>query len=265
MKAVDGLALMCAACDRLPLTRRHVLAGAMASLTMGGSAACASDTLVEPRLQVDKAGHGARPRMALTLDACSGHTDFALLDALIARRIAATLFVTGQWIERNPQAIARIKEHRDLFEIGNHGGRHLAAIWGRSAPFGVKAAGSPEAVQDEVLSGERAIVSVFGKKPLWFRGATALYSAPAVPLIAKMGYAVAGYSLNGDAGASLSEGAVTQRLERAQNGDVILAHLNHPERPCGKGLFNGLSSLQSQGVDFVHLDNVWASSRASQL
>ena len=217
---------MCAACDRLPLTRRHVLAGAMASLTMGGSTACASETLVEPRLQVDTA---------------------------------------GPWLERNPQALARIKEHRDLFEIGNHGGRHLAAIWGRSAPFGVKAAGSPEAVQDEVLSGERAIMSVFGKKPLWFRGATALYSAPAVPLIAKMGYAVAGYSLNGDAGASLSAGAVTQRLERAQNGDVILAHLNHPERPCGKGLVNGLSSLQSQGVDFVHLDNVWASSRASQL
>ena len=256
---------MCAACDHLPLTRRHVLAGAAASVLMGDETVRASEALVEPRLQIDKVGEGARPRVALTLDACSGHTDFTLLDALIARRIAATLFVTGLWLERNPQAIARIKEHRDLFEIGNHGGRHLAAIWGRSAPFGVKAAGSPEAVQDEVLSGERAIMSVFGKKPLWFRGATALYSAPAVPLIAKMGYAVAGYSLNGDAGASLSAGAVTQRLERAQNGDVILAHLNHPERPCGKGLVNGLSSLQSQGVDFVHLDNVWASSRASQL
>lgn len=256
---------MCNACGRLSLTRRHVLFGAVASLVMGGSTAVSSETLVEPRLLLDKAGHGARPRVALTLDACSGHTDFSLLDALIARRIPATLFVTGSWLDRNPQAIVQIKDHLDLFEIGNHGGRHLAAIWGRSAPFGVKAAGSPQAVQDEVMSGERAIVSVFGKKPLWFRGATALYSAPAVPLIAHMGYAVAGYSLNGDAGASLSAGAVAQRVGRAQNGDVILAHLNHPERPCGKGLVNGLACLQSQGVEFVHLGNVWVSSRASQL
>lgn len=256
---------MCDACGRLPVTRRQLLAGAVASCMMGGSTAVSSEGLVEPRLLVDKAGHGLRPRIALTLDACSGHTDQALLDALISARMKATLFVTGQWIDRNPKAILRIKDHLDLFEIGNHGGRHLAAIWGRSAPFGVKAAGSPDAVQDEVLSGERAILTAFGKKPLWFRGATAIYSASAVPLIAKMGYAVAGYSLNGDAGASLSAGAVAQRLERAQNGDVILAHLNHPERPCGKGLVAGLLNLQSRGFDFVSLDDVWASSRAGQL
>ena len=184
---------------------------------------------------------------------------------MIERQIPATLFLTGRWLARNPQAIVRIKAHPALFDIGNHGGAHLAAIWGRAAPFGVRAAGSPDAVLDEVRTGEQAIMAVFQKKPVWYRGATAVYSAAALPLLAREGYAIAGYSLNGDSGASLSALAVTRRLEQAQNGDVILAHLIHPERPCGKGLVTGLQTLQARGVRFVHLGSVWSSTRSGQL
>ena len=253
---------MCEACGMQGISRRQWLAGVMA----GGcaSSAVAGEALIEPRLRV-AVGDPASPHVAVTLDACSGHTDFTILDALIDHQIPATLFVTGLWLARNPQAIARIKAYPSLFEIGNHGGRHLAAIWGRTAPFGVRAAGSPDAVLEDVQTGEQAIVAAFQKKPVWYRGATAVYSADALPLIAKNGYAIAGYSLNGDAGASLSASAVAQRLAHAQNGDVVLAHLNHPERPCGKGLVKGLLDLQSRGVRFVHLGTVWSSTRSSQL
>ena len=253
---------MCEHCGQNTINRRQWVAGVLAVCCAGP--AVAGESLIEPRLRV-ATGDIAHPCMALTLDACSGHTDFTLLDALIDRQIPATVFVTGLWLARNPQAIERLKAYPALFEIGNHGGRHIAAIWGRAAPYGVRAGGSPEAVLDEVISGEQAIVSAFGKKPVWYRGATAIYTAGALPLIAKQGYATAGYSLNGDVGASLSAHAVTQRLERAESGDVILAHLNHPERPCGKGLVTGLIALQARGIRFLHLGDVWAKTRASQL
>ena len=257
---------MCVLCDRQAITRRHWLRGA-AALSLAGSfasSAMAVSSLIEPRLRL-AGGDPSRPVVALTLDACSGQTDHVVLEALIAKQIPATLFLTAQWMARNEKSLVLIKAHERLFAIGNHGGRHLAAVWGQAAPFGVRAAGSPEAVLAEVASGEQAIADYFGKKPRWYRGATACYSPQALALIAARGYAIAGYSLNGDAGASLQAAAVTRRIEQAQNADVILAHLNHPERPCGKGLVAGLERLRAQGFRFTHLDDVWQETRSKQL
>jgi peptidoglycan/xylan/chitin deacetylase (PgdA/CDA1 family) len=262
---------MCALCDRPLMTRRHglkALAGAVLLASMAGSSDAAQN-LVEPVLRIGageaSSGEASSPVVALTLDACSGQTDRLVLESLITRQLPATLFLTAQWMARNDQALALIKAHPALFAIGNHGGRHLAAVWGQSAPFGVRAAGSPEAVLAEVEAGEQAILAYFGHRPRWFRGATAHYNPQALPLIAARGYAVAGYSLNGDAGASLSAEAVTRRIEKARSGDVILAHLNHPERPCGKGLVAGLDVLRARGFRFTHLDGVWQETRSKQL
>jgi peptidoglycan/xylan/chitin deacetylase (PgdA/CDA1 family) len=255
--------MMCRQCDGSSITRRAFCAGLM------GAALSVTDTqaatgLVEPRLHLG-AGDRAHPTIALTLDACSGQTDHRVLDFLIARQIPATLFLTAIWMTRNEQALARLKAHPTLFAIGNHGGRHLAAIWGQSAPFGVRAAGSPQAVLEEVRTGYDAIHAYFGLKPRWFRGATAMYSQAALPLIAAEGYAIAGYSLNGDAGATLSASAVAHRIVQAQDGDVILAHLNHPERPSGTGLVAGLEALIARGVRFGSLEAVWQVTHAKQV
>ncbi len=256
---------MCAQCRGQILDRRQWLLGQCA-VTMGlvfSPADAFADALIEPQLHVQR-GSSDQTCVALTLDACSGHTDFALLEQLVAWHVPATLFVTGQWVAANPAAVAFIKAHEALFTLGNHGGQHRAAIWGRAAPFGVRAVGSVEGLRDEIVAGEQAILNRFGQKPRWFRGATACYIPKAVPLIAAMGYAVAGYSLNADAGASLSAAAVRERVERAAAGDVILAHMNHPERACGRGLIAGLDRLLSRSVRFVTLDGIWQATHTAQ-
>ena len=254
---------MCRQCHGSSITRRAFCAGLMGA-ALSGTDTQATTGLVEPRLHL-RSREAAHPTIALTLDACSGHTDHAVLEFLIARQIPTTVFLTAAWMARNEPALARLKAHPHLFAIGNHGGRHLACVWGQSGPFGVRAAGSPQAVLEEVRMGEQAITAYFGSKPRWFRGATAFYSPPAVSLIAAEGYAVAGYSLNSDAGATLSASAVLRRLEQAQDGDVILAHLNHPERPCGKGLVAGLEALIVRGFRFALLDPDWQATRSTQL
>ena len=45
----------------------------------------------------------ADQRVALTLDACSGHFDEDLILFLIRNRIPATIFATEKWLLQNPQ------------------------------------------------------------------------------------------------------------------------------------------------------------------
>ncbi len=73
-----------------------------------------------------------------------------------------------------------------------------------------------------------------------------------------MGFAIAGYSVSADAGASLPAARVAARMAAAANGDVIVAHINQPLRPSGAGVVAGLQELQSKGAIFVRLDQVAA-------
>ena len=212
--------------------------------------------LVEPSLHVSKAGSGQSPRVALTFDACSGATDRRILDVLMAEQIPATLFVTGRWLNKNAETIALLKSRPDLFAIENHGLNHIPAVDRPGTVYGIETAGSPQAVAKEVQGGETWIAKAGFEPARWFRGATARYSTSAIAAIEAMGYRIAGYSLNGDQGATASTKAAATRMTGARDGDVVIAHINHPEKPAGAGIAEGLLALKRKGVTFVKLNEV---------
>ncbi|MFZ9857055.1 MAG: polysaccharide deacetylase family protein [Roseiflexaceae bacterium] len=64
-----------------------------------------------------------RPAVALTLDAGADSAPTgAMLDILAERNIKITFFLTGDWIERNPELTQRIVA--DGHEVGNHSTSH---------------------------------------------------------------------------------------------------------------------------------------------
>ncbi len=198
---------------------------------------------------------GAERRVALTLDACSGEFDAVLVDYLIRERIPATLFVTRRWIRRNPEAVALLKAQRELFEIENHGASHVPAVIGPEREvYGIPGVPDMAHLRAEVSGGARAIESAFGVTPRWYRGATAVYDPEAVAEIERMGYRIAGFSVNADAGATLPQAAILKRLQRARDGDVLIAHMNKPRSDTAAALIQGLGQLRRQGYAFVRLD-----------
>jgi peptidoglycan/xylan/chitin deacetylase (PgdA/CDA1 family) len=212
----------------------------------------AAQKLMEPVLRLPASPPG-ETRVALTFDACEGAADLRILDALIAHDIPATVFVTGRWLARNADAFARMRARPDLFEIEDHGARHLPAIDYPTLVYGLKSAGSPEAVLQEVTGGAAAITAAGGTAPHWFRGATAKYDASAMAEIRGLGLEIAGYSLGGDGGATFSRAKTARQIESAQDGEVILSHLNQPTHPAGAGIVDGILDLQGRGVVFVRL------------
>jgi len=196
-------------------------------------------------------------RVALTLDACSGKFDDELIEFLIRNRIPATIFATKRWLDRNPSGKSIIKAHLELFDVENHGENHIPAVIGvGKTVYGIP--GEPDLVhlRREVSEGARAIEQEMGVSPHWYRGATAEYDSRAVTEIEKMGYKIAGFSVNADAGATLGREAIEKRLKQVKAGDVIIAHMNKPASDSAEGLSAGLIQLLKEGFTFVRLDQV---------
>ncbi|MEI8156837.1 MAG: polysaccharide deacetylase family protein [Burkholderiales bacterium] len=195
--------------------------------------------------------------VALTLDACSGKFDDDLIEFLIRNRIPATLFATKKWLIANPLGVSVIKAHLDLFDVEDHGENHIPAVIGVGRKvYGIP--GEPDVIhlRREVAEGARAITEMIGVPPHWYRGATAEYDAQAVTEIERMGYAIAGFSVNADSGATLGRLAIAKRLKHVKSGDVIIAHMNKPASDTAEGLSLGLIELLKAGFQFVRLDQV---------
>jgi peptidoglycan/xylan/chitin deacetylase (PgdA/CDA1 family) len=216
--------------------------------------ALASEHLIEPHMRITPGG--STPQVALTLDACMGGADLRILDKLIADEVPATVFVTGRWLRANAAATALMLSHPDLFEIEDHGLNHVPAVTDAQRPYGIAPAGSVAAVTAEVDDGAAMVAKATGHRPTWYRDATALYSPDAIPLIGKLGFHVAGFSLNADFGATASAKVAAKRFASAKDGDVIIAHVNQPKRAAGEGIAAGIDALKAKGFRFVRLEDV---------
>lgn len=225
----------------------------------GAAEAAGLPRLDEPALHLPPAAPGV-VRVALTFDACDGQVDRRILDALERDHIRATIFVSGRFLARNPATFAELLAHPDLFEIEDHGARHRPAVAYPTRVYGLQAAGSAAAVQAEVTGGAALIVAAGAPAPHWFRGAAAVYDSSAMAQITGLGYEIAGFSRNGDGGASFSQRQTARVVAGAVDGDVILSHINQPHRPAGAGVVEGIAALQARGVVFVRLSDVFPAS-----
>ena len=196
-------------------------------------------------------------RVALTLDACSGKFDEDVVQFLIRNRIPATLFATAKWLRSNPRGVALLKANLDLFDIEDHGENHIPAVIGAGrSVYGIP--GEPDVLhlRREVLEGAKAIEAATGVPPHWYRGATAVYDQAASDEIRRMGFKIAGFSVNADAGATLNQVQIIERLKHVKGGDVIIAHMNKPAGSTAEGLSVGLLDVLRRGLVFVRLDAV---------
>ncbi|GAB1232660.1 polysaccharide deacetylase family protein [Ferrigenium sp. UT4] len=203
------------------------------------------------------AGPQGSKQIALTLDACSGKFDDDLVEYLIRKRIPATIFATKKWLDRNPKGLAIVKTHLDLFDVEDHGERHIPAVIGKGRTvYGIP--GEPDVIhlRREVVEGARAVQEATGVAPHWYRGATGEYDDESIKEIDRLGYKIAGFSVNADDGATSKRLAIEKRLARVKPGDVILAHMNKPSSDSAEGLAVGLDYLLKQGFLFVRLDQV---------
>jgi peptidoglycan/xylan/chitin deacetylase (PgdA/CDA1 family) len=198
------------------------------------------------------------PGTVLTFDCCGGRggngVDQALIDALTRAGTPATFFLNARWIRANPAAAKALAEN-PLFELGNHGSRHIPlSVTGRSA-YGVPGTASPAEVYDEVMDNQDLLHSLTGKFARLFRPGTAYFDEVAIAIVHKLGLTPVAFSINGDGGATYPPDTVFREVNAAKSGDIVIAHANHPGSGTAAGFTRALPVLQSSGRAprrFVH-------------
>lgn len=202
-----------------------------------------------------------KKEIALTFDACGGNTfsrgyDKELVDFLIKNKIPATLFLNAGWIETNIEIFKQLQKI-PFFELENHGMKHRPLFINGKSIYKRKGTNSKKEVIEEVDENNKLFTSLHQTRPLFFRSGTAYYDEIAVDIVRKkLNMEIAGFSVNSDRGATLTKNEIVNILCNSSSGDIVIAHMNHPEGFTAEGFIEGLKILKEKGFSFVKLSNV---------
>lgn len=195
--------------------------------------------------------------IALTLDACGGDKgsgyDKELIDFLDKEKIPATLFINYRWIEANKHIFMDLSKNNN-FKIENHGYSHKPLSVNKNSIYNIEGTSNVKEVIQEIKLNEDEVYKLTGKKTKYFRSGTAYYDEVAIEIANKLGYKIAGFSINGDGGATFSKEEIINSVSKAKSGDIIIGHFNQPSGYTYEGLKEALISLREDGYKFVKLE-----------
>jgi peptidoglycan/xylan/chitin deacetylase (PgdA/CDA1 family) len=194
--------------------------------------------------------------IALTFDACGGPRgsgyDAKLINYLKSEKIPATLFISGRWIDANPEIFKELAKE-PLFEIENHGLNHKpCSVNGRSA-YGIAGTKGVDKIFDEIEQNATKIETLTSRKPKYYRPGTAYCDEICVEVAIALGYEVVNFSVLGDAGVTYSKSQVKEALLNAPPSSIVLLHMNQPEGETAEGLIEAVPELKKRGFKFVKL------------
>jgi peptidoglycan/xylan/chitin deacetylase (PgdA/CDA1 family) len=227
------------------------------------------ENFIPPITRVSASG-----RVALTFDMGGRMTPAVhILNMLVANRVCSTIFATGA-ISRTPEglaALAVIKAHPDLFEIGNHTMHHCDLVRGgggspaaADATYCKTLAPKPTQaqVQKELVDAEYWIRQATGMtvQPFW-RAPYGSYDSTVLTWAAQAGYTkhvrwdidTIDWKPIGDGGPSAR--AITLKVvNNARSGSVVLMHLGGFETP--DALHATIDGLRSRGFVLTTLSDL---------
>lgn len=203
-------------------------------------------------------GRAGTGDLALTFDACGGPGgsgyDAALIDFLRAHGVPATLFLNARWIDANRSVCEQLAAD-PLFEIANHGTLHRPlSVSGRSA-YGLAGTANAGEAYEEIAGNAEKLTALLGRPPAFFRSGTAHYDEVAVRIVAELGEQVAGFTVNGDGGATYTAAQVRAEVAAAPPGAIVIGHVNHPGGGTARGIAAAVPELLAAGRRFVRLSD----------
>ncbi|WP_253905210.1 polysaccharide deacetylase family protein [Arthrobacter sp. H14] len=197
--------------------------------------------------------------IALTFDCCGGpggeSLDHDLVNVLRTNQIPATFFLNARWVRANPGLASGLAAD-PLFEVANHGTRHLPLSVSGNSAYGIPGTANPGEAYDEVMTNQDVLGEVTGTQPRFFRSGTAHFDEVAAEIVRDLGLIPVNFSVNGDAGASFPAGTVSAQFRSATAGDIVIAHANRPDSGTAGGVAHAIPALLAQGATFLRLSDM---------
>jgi peptidoglycan/xylan/chitin deacetylase (PgdA/CDA1 family) len=191
-------------------------------------------------------GDRSRPYLALSLDACqspyqqAGY-DQAVINILSETGTPATLFLGGLWMQRHP-AQTKALAANPLFELGNHSWSH--------ADFSTLTA---EEMSQEIERTQAIMRSLTGQTATLFRFPGGSYAEESLVEVGQHGLQAVQWDVApGDPDPNVSARAIVEQITgQAQNGSIIVLHMNGWGHHTAQALPTVIKALREQGFTFV--------------
>ncbi len=198
--------------------------------------------------------HGLRDAkwVALTFDACStrqpSHYDERVTQVLVDKKVPATIFLGGKWIEENldhTKYLASLPQ----FELGNHTflHPHLTRV-------------SETRLRQELTWTQAVLYTVTGRQATLFRAPYGEYDHRIVRYAAEAGLTTIQYDLaSGDPDVhATKEKLIEYVVANAHSGSIIVMHINRRGWHTAEALPEIIDSLRQRGFTFVTVGELLA-------
>jgi len=191
--------------------------------------------------------HGPRDskKIALTFDACPtgkpDEYDDQVVDILLREKVPATLFMSGRWVEKNPEK-AKFLASCPQFEIAAHSYYH---------PHMME---KPDERDVRELKRTQAMIKkVTGRTPRYFRPPYGEADERIVKLAASAGLVTVQYDIaSGDPDPDLSPQRIARVVLRdAKGGSIIVFHMNKNGVHTAEVLPQIIEGLKKKGFKLV--------------
>lgn len=195
--------------------------------------------------------------VALGVDTCdlmkSGQ-DKKLIKHLVAENIPATLFVCGDWVDRNGAALKKLAAN-PLFEIANQGLLQRACSVDRKTAGGIPATHSVEELFAEVEGNARKIEKITGILPQYYHAGSGHYDEVAVRIIKALGYEALGSPDAGSGGQRSSKMQVPDALANPSAGALLILRGVSFQDSFADAASEAVRKLRAKGYKFVKVSD----------
>jgi peptidoglycan/xylan/chitin deacetylase (PgdA/CDA1 family) len=191
--------------------------------------------------------HGSRDsrKIALTFDACPttlpDEYDEKVIDVLLRKNTPATLFLSGRWVEKNPDQV-KFLAAQPQFEIANH------AFW---HPHLLEK--DDDRILRELKRTQAIIKKMTGGTPRYFRPPYGEVDERVAAIAQKAGLTTIQYDIaSGDPDAGLSPQRIIKSILRdAKGGSIIVFHMNRKGVHTAEVLPDIIDGLRERGFTLV--------------
>ena len=191
--------------------------------------------------------HGPRnsSKIALTFDACPtgklDEYDEKVIDILLKGNVPATLFMSGRWVEKNPEK-TKLLASQPQFEIAAHSYYHPHML-----------EKDDERVLRELKRTQALIRKITGRTPQYFRPPFGEVDERIAKLAAEAGLITVQYDIaSGDPDPDLSPQRIVRSVLRdAKGGSIIVFHMNRNGVHTADVLPQIVNGLRERGFTLV--------------
>ncbi len=202
--------------------------------------------------------HGSRTihEIALTFDACEVETagyDARVVEELVKAHVPATLFLGGKWM-LDHRAATRDLARVPFLELANHSYNH---------PHFMRL--SVAQIRDQVIMTQNILYDLTGRRALLFRFPYGEWSSAAIPEIDGLGLRMVQWDVvSGDPSPEQTASLlIATVLRQAQNGSIVVMHMNGFGWHTAEALPSIISGLRSRGYSLVTASQLLADSLAA--